>query len=62
MLRDYDSVVLSESPDAVILTTSEGTVVHWTKGAEAVFGYTSADEKNVGLRAVTYRDSFKRRR
>ena len=30
-------------PDAVIATTPEGEVVHWNKGAQEIFGYTSAE-------------------
>lgn len=40
---DFGKLILEETPDAVIVTAPDGTVLYWTKGAEAVFGY-SADE------------------
>jgi PAS domain S-box-containing protein len=40
---DFGKLILDETPDAVIVTTNEGVVLYWTRGAEAVFGYT-ADE------------------
>jgi protein-histidine pros-kinase len=40
---DFDDLILNETPDAVIITTPEGKVVYWNKGAETVFGYTSAE-------------------
>ena len=42
-MTDFDKLLLNESPDAVIATTPEGKVLYWSKGAELVFGYTSAD-------------------
>ncbi|MGZ3159213.1 MAG: PAS domain S-box protein [Burkholderiaceae bacterium] len=36
---DFAQLILNESPDAIIVTSSHGVVVDWTKGAEAVFGY-----------------------
>ncbi len=43
MKTDFRALLLDESPDAVIATTVEGEVVYWSKGAEAMFGY-SGDE------------------
>ena len=43
MKTDFDHLLLSETPDPVIITTPDGRVVHWNKGAETVFGYTSAE-------------------
>jgi PAS domain S-box-containing protein len=40
---DFDRLLLDESPDAVIATSQEGRVLHWSKGAEAVFGHTSIE-------------------
>jgi PAS domain S-box-containing protein len=40
---DFGKLILDETPDAVIVTGTDGVVLYWTKGAEAVFGYT-ADE------------------
>jgi PAS domain S-box-containing protein len=43
MKPDFGNLLLDESPDAVIATSREGEVLYWSKGAEAVFGYTSAE-------------------
>ena len=43
MKTDFDHLLLTENPDAVVITTVDGMVVHWNKGAETVFGYTSAE-------------------
>ena len=33
------SLMASQSPDALILLTPNGHVVHWSSGADAIFGY-----------------------
>lgn len=38
MKTDFDRSLLDENPDALIVTTPEGIVVHWNKAAEVVFG------------------------
>ncbi|HYL25447.1 MAG TPA: PAS domain S-box protein [Burkholderiales bacterium] len=43
MRTDFGRLLLDESPDAVIATSPEGKVLYWSKGAEAIFGYTSAE-------------------
>ena len=43
MEDDLARQLLNETPDAVIATTPEGEVVYWSKGAESVFGYTTAE-------------------
>ena len=45
---DYDALSLRELPDCVTVMTRQGEVLHWNKGAEAVFGY-SANE-SIGRR------------
>src|ERR1700730_8788743 len=40
---DYEALSLQEAPDAVIVTTLEGEVLHWGRGAERVFGYTARE-------------------
>jgi len=40
---DFSELLLDESPDAVIATSREGEVLYWSKGAEAVFGWSSAE-------------------
>jgi PAS domain S-box-containing protein len=43
MAIDFGTLILNETPDAVVLTTPGGEVVCWTNGARAVFGYTSEE-------------------
>src|SRR5882672_4473669 len=40
---DFSKFLLDESPDAVIATSREGEVLYWSKGAEVLFGYASAE-------------------
>ena len=42
---EADSVELMsrESPDALVLLTAKGHVVHWSKGAESIFGYSEQE-------------------
>lgn len=42
-LTTYDALAMRESPDAVIVLTRTGQVLHWGGGAESIFGYASAD-------------------
>jgi PAS domain S-box-containing protein len=41
MTVDFGTLILQQTPDAVVITTTGGAVVCWTNGAQAVFGYTS---------------------
>ncbi|MRV75168.1 PAS domain S-box protein [Duganella sp. FT92W] len=43
MTTDFDQMVLQQLPGAVVVCNRRGSVVHWSPGAEQVFGYT-ADE------------------
>jgi PAS domain S-box-containing protein len=43
MVTDFGSLILNETPDAVIVTTPRGAVVCWTPGAQQVFGYSSEE-------------------
>jgi PAS domain S-box-containing protein len=38
-----DRLLLDENPDAVIVTTPDTVVVHWNRGAEAMYGFTPAE-------------------
>jgi len=40
---DFGKLLLDESPDAVIATSREGEVLYWSRGAEVLFGYASAE-------------------
>jgi PAS domain S-box-containing protein len=50
MAIDFGTLILNESPDAVVLTTLDGEVVCWTNGARSVFGYS--EDEAVGRRLV----------
>jgi len=43
MATDFGTLILNETPDAVIVTSPEGEVVCWTQGATATFGYRSEE-------------------
>ena len=43
MKCDLDELTLRDSPDTVMLVTEDGTIVHWSRGAEVLFGYAPAD-------------------
>jgi PAS domain S-box-containing protein len=43
MKVDLDELTLRESPDAVMLVTPGGKIVHWSPGAETIFGYARAE-------------------
>ena len=36
---DFFALMASESPDALVLMTTQGHVLHWSKGAHATYGY-----------------------
>lgn len=40
---DFETLVLREMPDAVMVLTPEGHVIHWSVGAERVFGYSGEE-------------------
>jgi PAS domain S-box-containing protein len=40
---DVDEVLLDHLPDAIIGASIDGAVLFWSKGAEAMFGYTRAE-------------------
>lgn len=39
MATEFEALLLSENPDAVILTTADGVIQCWSAGAERMFGY-----------------------
>src|SRR5690242_10287359 len=45
-LSSFEELALRQSPDAVIVTTQLGEVVHWNKGAQEIFLY--ADTEAIG--------------
>ena len=40
-VTDFGTLILEQTPDAVVLTHLDGEVVYWNNGAQAVFGYSS---------------------
>lgn len=42
-MLEFDAMLVEELPDAVVITTPEGAILYWNKGAESIFGYTSAE-------------------
>jgi len=52
MRSKLDEIVLSEDPDAVVLTTAEGRILHWNGAAERLFGYPAADAIDRSLNDV----------
>jgi PAS domain S-box-containing protein len=53
VVTDFDRLILNEAPGGIIVTDPDGTVVHWTKGAELIFGYASEEAVGMRLRALT---------
>ena len=49
MEDDAIALLTNESPDALFLMTAQGRVLHWSKGALAVFGYASDEARGVLL-------------
>jgi PAS domain S-box-containing protein len=41
MKTDFTSVLLDETPDAMVAIAPDGRVLHWNRAAETVFGYAS---------------------
>jgi PAS domain S-box-containing protein len=39
----FRELLLEDSPDALIATTTDGEVLYWSKGAESIFGYSSGE-------------------
>jgi PAS domain S-box-containing protein len=40
---DFNQLVLEEMQDGIIITDPEGRVLHWTKGAEQLFGFSATE-------------------
>ena len=43
MIRKLGKLILDEMPDGIVITTIDGIVIYWNKGAESIFGYTEAE-------------------
>src|SRR3989442_15056905 len=49
MKPDFYKLLVEETPDALIATTHDGKVLHWNRGAETTFGYSSAQALGCSL-------------
>src|SRR5439155_19550870 len=43
MKPDFYKLLVEETPDGLIATSPDGKVLHWNRGAETTFGYSSAE-------------------
>jgi len=43
MTTDFDRLVVEQAPGGVVVTNRKGQVVHWTPGAEQLFGYPAQE-------------------
>ncbi|WP_082616013.1 PAS domain S-box protein [Massilia sp. Root418] len=43
MTTDFDRLVLEQTPGGVVVANRMGQVVHWTAGAEQIFGYAARE-------------------
>ncbi|MES2015831.1 MAG: PAS domain S-box protein [Pseudomonadota bacterium] len=53
MTTDFNLLILNEAPGGIIVTTQKRIVVHWTRGAEAIFGYSSEEAIGQSLDTLT---------
>ena len=52
MTIGFTDLLLTETPDAVVVTTPDGKVLYWNNEAESVFGYSSAEAVDQSLDAL----------
>jgi PAS domain S-box-containing protein len=43
MATDFGALLADPLPDAAIVTAAEGTLLHWSEGAEAPFAYSAGE-------------------
>lgn len=53
MSTDFDLLLSEEIPDAAIIITSAGKILHWSKGAENLFGFASAESLGRNIQDLT---------
>ncbi len=41
MSVNFDQLLVSQTPDAIVITNLDGRVVYWNAGAQSIFGYAS---------------------
>ncbi|MGV7206294.1 PAS domain S-box protein [Oxalobacteraceae bacterium A2-2] len=49
---DFDRLILDQTPGGVVVTTRQGVVVHWTRGAAQIFGYHAGEAVGHALAAL----------
>ena len=52
MTINFDQLILEQAPGGVIITTPDGIVVHWSRGAVSVFGYTPEEALGASLEDI----------
>ena len=50
MATDFAALLAEHSPDAAIITSADGTILHWNPGAESTFGYSAAEALGQSLK------------
>ncbi len=53
MSGESESLLLDETPDAVVVTTLGGRVASWSNGVNSVFGYPKTEAEGRFLRVLT---------
>jgi PAS domain S-box-containing protein len=53
---DFGKLLFEESPDAIIATAADGRTLFWNRGAESIFGYSSAEAVDRFLRDLIVPD------
>ena len=56
---DLVTLLLSETPDAIVATSPGDTVLHWSRAAEAIFGYTREEAEGRFLTDLVVPDERK---
>ena len=46
---DLATIFVNETPDAIVATNLDGAIVYWNKGAESMFGFSSAEVEGRSL-------------
>src|SRR5687768_1016347 len=49
MIKKIGKLVLDEMPDGIVISTIDGIIIYWNKGAETIFGYSAAEALECGL-------------
>ncbi len=52
-MAQYTALAQQESPDAVLVITPGGKVLHWDQGAEALFGFSASDAMGRSILELT---------